>query len=106
AGDGKGQYGFRRAQLYWSGDQYVQAIEQWRAIADADPKNVDAHMALGAAYIKIGEPVEGFREYQKVLALAPGHAGAKQALARMGTRQSSDKSAHDQRQRRVQVTPA
>ena len=84
--DGKPRYRFRLAQLYWTGDQYVQAIEQWRAIAAADPKNVDAHMALGAAYIKIGEPVDGFREYQRVLALVPGHAGAREALARMGTR--------------------
>jgi tetratricopeptide (TPR) repeat protein len=84
--DGDARYRFRLAQVFWAGDQYVQAIEQWRAIAEADPKNVDAHMALGAAYVKIGEPVDGFREYQRVLALVPGHAGALQALARMGTR--------------------
>ena len=51
-----------------------------------DPKNVDARLALGAAYLRVGEPVEAFREYKRVLTIAPDHPEARQALARMGTR--------------------
>jgi len=84
--DGQPAYRFRLARIFWAGDQYVQAVEQWRAIVRAEPDNVEAHLALGNALVRMREPVEAFREFQRVLALEPGHAGARQALARMGTR--------------------
>ena len=84
--DGSVPFRLRLRATLWAADQYVQAMEQGRAVVSADPENAEAHMALGAAHIKMGDPVEGCREYQRVLALVPDHAGARQALARMGTR--------------------
>ena len=45
------------------------------------------YVALGDSLTEgVGEPVEAFREYKRVLTIAPDHPEARQALARMGTR--------------------
>jgi cytochrome c-type biogenesis protein CcmH/NrfG len=64
----------------------VQAIAEWQTIASQEPANVEARVALARAYLKTGDRGRALREYRGVLALAPGHAEAKQSVAKLETK--------------------
>jgi cytochrome c-type biogenesis protein CcmH/NrfG len=80
------RYRLRLARILWADEKYYQAAQQWRAVLAQDADNIEAHLALGRAHEKFGEPLEAFRQYQHVLAIAPDHPGALNALANMGRR--------------------
>src|SRR5687768_4109298 len=72
----------RLARRLWDSEQYFQAINEWQAIKNLAPTDVDARMSLARAYEKIGERSTAYNEYRAILDLAPAHPGAIQALAR------------------------
>ncbi len=73
----------RLAARLWENEQYVQAIFEWQTIAGQEPRNVEAHLALARAYLKGGDSGRALNEYRRVLALAPGHAEARQSASRL-----------------------
>jgi tetratricopeptide (TPR) repeat protein len=74
------------AARLWENEQYMQAIFEWQTIAGQEPGNVDAHLALARAYVKSGDRERAWREYGRVLALAPGHAEAREFVAKLKAR--------------------
>jgi Flp pilus assembly protein TadD len=67
----------------WQSEQYFQAINEWRTLADQEPRDVQVRLALGRAFEKVGQPTDAYRQYREVLALDPAQADAARALARM-----------------------
>ena len=76
----------RLAARLWENQEYMQAISQWQAIASQEPGNVEAHLALGRAYVKAGDSARALGEYRRVLALMPGQPEARESLARLGAK--------------------
>jgi tetratricopeptide (TPR) repeat protein len=72
----------RLAARLWENDQYMQAISEWQTIASQEPGNVDAHLALARAYLKVGDRVRALGEYDRVLALAPGQVEAREFVTK------------------------
>jgi Tfp pilus assembly protein PilF len=60
----------------------MQAIFEWQTIAGQEPGNVDAHLALARAYLKVGDRVRALGEYDRVLTLAPGQVEAREFVAK------------------------
>ncbi len=79
-------YRERLAQRLWDGEQFSQAITEWRTVKGQAPKNLEARLALARAYEKLGERLDALSEYGEILELQPDHAGALQGLARLGAR--------------------
>ncbi|OGL14643.1 MAG: hypothetical protein A3F92_13145 [Candidatus Rokubacteria bacterium RIFCSPLOWO2_12_FULL_71_22] len=71
------------ARRLWASEQYYQAINEWRTVKSQAPRNLEARAALGRAYETIGERFEALREYREILDLDPGHAGARDGVARL-----------------------
>lgn len=71
------------ATRLWEDERYVQAIAEWQTVTSQQPDNVEARLALGRAYLKTGESGRALAEYRQVLALVPGQAEARQAVARL-----------------------
>ena len=74
------------AARLWENEQYMQAIYEWQTIAGQEPRNVEAHLALARAYLKAVDRERAWREYGRVLALTPGHAEAKECVAKLEAR--------------------
>jgi Tfp pilus assembly protein PilF len=72
------------AQSLWESEQYYQAMNEWHAALSADPGNVQARLALGHAYLATGDRLGAWREYQRVLQLAPDNLEARRGLGRVG----------------------
>jgi cytochrome c-type biogenesis protein CcmH/NrfG len=60
----------------------MQAISEWQTIAGQEPGNVDAHLALARAYLKVGDRARALGEYDRVLALAPGQVEAREFVVK------------------------
>ena len=54
-------------QRLWQGEQYFQAINEWRVLAEQQPRDVESRLALGRAFEKVGQPVDAYRQYRDVL---------------------------------------
>ncbi len=72
----------RLAARLWENDQYMQAISEWQTIASQEPGNVDAHLALARAYLKVGDRVRAVGEYDRILTLQPGQTEAREFVAK------------------------
>jgi tetratricopeptide (TPR) repeat protein/O-antigen ligase len=81
---GTPRYRMRLASRLWEAEQYYQAIGEWRAVVAAEPKNVEALLALARAYERVGDRVEAFTKYRAVADADPGNPEARRALARFG----------------------
>ncbi len=77
------RFRLRLARSLWETDQFYQAINEWRAVTEQEPGNIEAHLALAGAYLRVGERIEAFLQYQEVLEIAPNHPEARQGLARL-----------------------
>jgi tetratricopeptide (TPR) repeat protein/O-antigen ligase len=77
------RYRQRLAERLWQGEQYFQAINEWRVLAEQLPRDVESRLALGRAFEKVAQPVDAYRQYRDVLALDPAQADAARALARL-----------------------
>lgn len=56
-------------------------IEQFRKMANDDPKNELGHFSLGRALLEAGQPAEAAQALQRVIALNPNLSKAHQLLA-------------------------
>lgn len=74
----------RLAQSLWETEQFHQTMNEWRAVTAQEPGNIEARLGLARAHLKAGERVEAFREFQRVLLIAPDHPEARHGLARLG----------------------
>lgn len=81
---GNPAYRMRLASHLWEAEQYYQAIAEWRAVVAAEPKNVEALLALAKAYDKVGDRVEAFRQYRAIVDVNPADVEARRALVRFG----------------------
>jgi tetratricopeptide (TPR) repeat protein len=72
------------ARALWSTDQYYQAIAEWKAVQQAEPGNVESTLALGAAYLRIGDKMAAFEQYRRAVQLDPHNAEARRVLVRFG----------------------
>ena len=72
----------RLAARLWENDQYMQAISEWQTIASQEPGNVDTHLALARAYLKVGDRVRAVGEYDRVLTLQLGQTEAREFVAK------------------------
>jgi tetratricopeptide (TPR) repeat protein/O-antigen ligase len=77
------RYRRRLAERLWQGEQYFQAINEWRVLAEQQPRDVESRLALGRAFEKVGQPVDAYRQYRDVLALDPAQGDASRAIARL-----------------------
>jgi len=73
----------RLARRLWDSDQYFQAINAWGAVVGLDPANIDARLALAAAYDRTGQRADAAREYARILQLVPDQPEAKKAMAQL-----------------------
>jgi len=80
----KPAYRMRLASHLWEAEQYYEAIAEWRAVVAAEPKNVEALLALARAYEKVGERVEAFTKYQAAAEVEAGNVEARRALSKFG----------------------
>lgn len=65
---------------------WEQAAQEWQRLALDDPKDADARFSLGLALEGAGHGPEALERYRQAVALAPGHPGASQGLARLSGR--------------------
>jgi tetratricopeptide (TPR) repeat protein len=87
---GPSRFRERLARRLWETEQYYQAMAHWRAIVAQEPRNVDARLSLARAYAKIGDRIESFREYLRILEIQPGHAAARAEISRIRGRPSGN----------------
>jgi len=80
---GAARYRRRLAQRLWQSEQFFQAINEWRVLAEQQPGDVEVRLALGRAWERVGQPADAYRAYREVLKLAPAQQEAVRALARM-----------------------
>jgi tetratricopeptide (TPR) repeat protein/O-antigen ligase len=71
------------AERLWQSEQYFQAINEWRVLAEQRPGDVDSRLALARAWEKVGQPADAYRQYREVLALDPAQGEATRAIARL-----------------------
>jgi tetratricopeptide (TPR) repeat protein len=76
------RYRERLARRLWDSEQYFQAINEWQAVKNLAPTDLDARMSLARAYEKIGQRSTAYNEYRAILDVSPHHPAATQALAR------------------------
>jgi Flp pilus assembly protein TadD len=58
-------------------------MNEWRGIIGQNPGNLEARLALAAAYARAGERPRAIDEYRQVLQIAPNHPEAMRGLARL-----------------------
>ena len=58
-------------------------MNEWRAILDQEPQNVDALLGLGQAHLKEGDRIAAYRRFQRVLQIAPDNPVARRELAKL-----------------------
>ena len=71
------------ARLLWDTEQYYQAMNEWRAILDQEPQNVEALLGLGQAHLKEGDRIAAFHRFQRILQIAPDNPVARRELAKL-----------------------
>jgi Tfp pilus assembly protein PilF len=77
------RFRLRLARLLWDTEQYFQAMNEWRAVLADEPDNVEARLGLAQAHLKEGDRVAAFRQFQRVLKVAPDDPIARRELARL-----------------------
>ena len=68
--------------LYTSG-RLEEAEAICREVAQSEPRNVKAHLALGSILRKAGNPVDARAHFETVLTIHPSHEAAKKHLAQL-----------------------
>jgi Tfp pilus assembly protein PilF len=62
-------------------ERFREAMVELRSVLEDDPKNAYAYYFLGIAFFEIGELEPARDAYTAAVTLAPGHMGARVALA-------------------------
>ena len=63
--------------------RYTRAIEILQIAIDLDPQHLQSHVAIGDAYLKLGDLQEASASYFRALKIRPDYAGAFDGLARL-----------------------
>src|SRR5512134_1406197 len=66
-----------RAQAYYDGEQWPEAIIEYKNVLQIDPNHPQAHWKLSQAYLKGNKPREGFWELRETVRLDPENHDAK-----------------------------
>ena len=87
--------------------QYFLSVgrEKFQAVLRTVPNNTEAHMELGALYVKQQQYSEAIREYQAVLQFHPTNADALYELALIYVRQEQYDQAVDVCRRAIIFNP-
>jgi len=67
-------------QLFHEG-RHAEAIEVWRSLLRQDPMLAEVRVAVGMAYLELGDADTGMRYYRDVLDVDPGHRQATLSVA-------------------------
>jgi len=86
--------------------RYGEAIEPLKTALDLQPDYVQAHLALGDAYLKQGDTTEARAEYLRALELQPGYAAAFDGLGRLFEVKGDDEQAEQQYRRALEINVA
>jgi tetratricopeptide (TPR) repeat protein len=93
-----GLHGFL-ANLAWRRGEYEMALDHYRTAIELDPRNAKARFLYGRHLATLGRAEEAKRQFERVLALEPGHPGARRALSR-GARRRTESPASSLREPR------
>lgn len=77
------QYLYHRGLFLSQKGKKELAVRNLKMAVTLAPTFCEAHNVLGNCYDELGQPEEAIRQFQKVLALNPGHAAARFKLALM-----------------------
>ena len=77
------QYLYRHGLFLSQEGKKEQAVRSLRMVAILAPRFSEAYNAMGNCFDELGQPDEAIRQYEKVLAIDPGHQGAKFKLELM-----------------------
>jgi tetratricopeptide (TPR) repeat protein len=83
--------------------RYGEAIEPLKIALDLQPDYVQAHLALGDAYLKGGDVAESRAEYLRALELQPHYAPAINGLGRLAESEGRDDEAETQYRKALEI---
>ncbi len=86
--------------------RYGEAIEPLKIALDLQPEYVQAHLALGDAYLKQGDTAEARAEYLRALELQPNYAAAFDGLGRLFETTGQDDQAEQQYRKSLEINVA
>jgi len=86
--------------------RYGEAIEPLKIALDLQPDYVQAHLALGDAYLKQGDTGEARAEYLRALELQPNYAAALDGLGRLLETTGQDDKAEEQYRKSLEINVA
>ena len=86
--------------------RYGEAIGPLKIALDLQPDYIQAHLALGDAYLKLGDGSEARAEYLRALEQQPNFAAAHDGLGRLFESTGDDKSAEMQYRRALEINIA
>ena len=86
--------------------RYGEAIEPLKIALDLQPDYVQAHLALGDAYLKQGDTGEARAEYLRALELQPNYAAAFDGLGRLFETTGQDDQAEQQYRKSLEINVA
>ncbi|HEU4401966.1 MAG TPA: tetratricopeptide repeat protein, partial [Candidatus Polarisedimenticolia bacterium] len=86
--------------------RYGEAIEPLKIALDLQPDYIQAHLALGDAYLKQGDAGEARAEYLRALDLQPGYAPAFDGLGRLLESIGQDSDAETQYRKAIEINIA
>jgi tetratricopeptide (TPR) repeat protein len=86
-----GLHGFL-ANLAWRRGEHEMALGHYRAAIELDPQNAKAHFLYGRRLAMLERAEEARLQFERVLALEPGHTGARRALSRGAGRRAKPKA--------------
>lgn len=86
--------------------QYALAVEPLKISLDLQPDFVQGHMALGDAYLKLGDTAEARAEFLRALDLQGSYAAALDGLGRVFESMGQDPPAEEQYRKAIQTNVA
>ena len=67
----------RLGRAYTDQNRYIETLEQFQAVADADPRYPDIHSYLAVLYLKMGRVIQAIQELQTEVEFYPDNAMAR-----------------------------
>lgn len=77
---------FASGQIYLERKDYKQAIRDFETSLEINPRNADAHLAMGQAFEGRGKRKKAAQAYREALKYVPDYPEAKEALKRLETK--------------------
>ena len=77
---------FTSGQIYLEKKDYKKAIRDFETCLEMNPRNADAHLALGKAFEGHGKKKKAAQSYRETLKYVPSYPEAKAALKRLETK--------------------